>query len=246
MRTAVIPAAGKGERMTSLPLTRVLPKVLLPVPHHPVIEYALRTAKQLGNTTVYIVVNRENKELLEAYFAEDETSLEIRYLIQKDPNGIGGAILKAVDVVSDPFDVILGDDLTFASNWSGITTMFKQYAPVGIQASVADGDTAAIRRSCCLTLGKAGRITEIKEKPTKPFSNVRGIGVYRFDRRIFDFIRRTRISPLRKEREITDTMHLLAEKGLAYSYLIKGRNFNINGIEDLVRATRFILSRSRN
>jgi len=129
IRKAVIPVAGYGTRM--LPVTKVLPKEMMPICNKPVIHYAIEEAVEMGAEEV-ILVTRMHKSLLEEYFApapelEDflqehgrERELElirslsslvrISTVQQPSPRGLGDALRFARPAVgNEPFAVILPD-----------------------------------------------------------------------------------------------------------------------------------------
>jgi UTP--glucose-1-phosphate uridylyltransferase len=128
---AVIPAAGLGTRF--LPATKAMPKEMLPVVDKPAIQYVVEEAVEAGLTDVLMITGR-NKNALENHFdraTELEATLEkkgdqkrlqevvrsthladIHYVRQKDPLGLGHAVLRAhMHVGNNPFAVLLGDDL---------------------------------------------------------------------------------------------------------------------------------------
>lgn len=128
---AVIPAAGLGTRF--LPATKAMPKEMLPVVDKPAIQYVVEEAVTAGLTDVLMITGR-NKNALENHFdraTELEALLEAKgdtrrlkevvhstnlatmhYVRQRDPLGLGHAVLRAQMHVGDnPFAVLLGDDL---------------------------------------------------------------------------------------------------------------------------------------
>jgi UTP--glucose-1-phosphate uridylyltransferase len=132
---AVIPAAGLGTRF--LPATKAMPKEMLPVVDKPAIQYVVEEAVAAGLTDVLMITGR-NKNALENHFdraTELEATLEkkgdqrrldevirsthlanIHYVRQKDPLGLGHAVLRAhMHVGDNPFAVLLGDDLIDSS-----------------------------------------------------------------------------------------------------------------------------------
>ena len=134
VRKAVIPAAGMGTRF--LPVTRAVPKVLLPVLDRPLIQYAVAECAAAGIDQIAFVLSpgagmiadyfRPNK-LLERALEErgDEARLaqqreinslaEITVIEQTDAKGLGHAVLMARDFVGDePFAVLLPDDLIWS------------------------------------------------------------------------------------------------------------------------------------
>ncbi|MBQ4298435.1 MAG: UTP--glucose-1-phosphate uridylyltransferase [Clostridia bacterium] len=134
VRKAVIPAAGLGTRM--LPISRCVPKEMLPIVDRPAISYLVSEAFDSGITDVLIITGRE-KDAMEDYFdysPEYDAALTAKgragevealhaevsrgnvfFLRQKEKKGLGHAILQARSFVGDePFAVLYGDDIIFA------------------------------------------------------------------------------------------------------------------------------------
>jgi UTP--glucose-1-phosphate uridylyltransferase len=131
VRKAVIPAAGLGTRF--LPATKAMPKEMLPLIDRPVIQYVVEEAVASGIDDLLIITGR-GKRAIEDYF-DDSPELEmhlrenhkksmlkvvqevsslvdIHYIRQKEPLGLGDAILRAEKHIGDePFAVLLGDDI---------------------------------------------------------------------------------------------------------------------------------------
>ncbi len=133
---AVIPAAGRGTRF--LPLTKVVPKELLPLGNRPCIDYVVSEAIDAGIDDI-LFITRSGKEAILEYFAEDpdlsaavegthyahavddvlkiRTSATISGVDQGDPKGLGHAIAQAAQHVgNNPFVVLLPDDLVPSEN----------------------------------------------------------------------------------------------------------------------------------
>lgn len=128
---AIIPAAGLGTRM--LPISKGVPKEMLPVVDKPVMQYLVEEAVNSGITDILIITNR-GKEAIENYFdfcPDYESSLEkkgklkelkqirdiatlcnISFLRQKEAKGLGHAVSCARSFIgNDPFMVLYGDDM---------------------------------------------------------------------------------------------------------------------------------------
>ena len=131
VKKAVIPAAGLGTRF--LPVTKSMPKEMLPIIDKPVIHYVVEEAIAAGIDDIIFVTGR-SKRSIEDYFddspelemhlkekhkddllkmVEDISSMvDIHYIRQKEPRGLGDAIMTARKHISgDPFAVLLGDDI---------------------------------------------------------------------------------------------------------------------------------------
>lgn len=131
VRTAVFPAGGLGTRF--LPATKVIPKEMLPLVDKPIIQYGVEEAIASGIEHIIFITGR-GKGAMEDHFDisyELDSTLEkkgkkelleisrkissmarISYVRQKEPLGLGHAVLCAKQLVGDePFAVILADDV---------------------------------------------------------------------------------------------------------------------------------------
>jgi len=243
IRIGVIPAAGRGKRLSELPLLRILPKSMLPIIDKPILEYVLENLKKLGTEVVYIIVGYK-KDAIKEYFKNVYLDLEINYIEQKELKGIAHAISLTEKYISEPFAVILGDDFTIARTLQNFIKTFQKRNAWVVEGVVKEPNIEVLKRTCSVIIEKGTqRIIDIVEKPKKPISNLRGIGIYIFDPIIFDFIKQTPISPKSNEIEITDTIRLVAQAGRAYCAWLKGINININTYSDLLHAIMVELRR---
>ena len=131
IKKAVIPTAGLGTRF--LPATKSMPKEMLPIIDKPVIQFVVEEAIISGIEDI-IIITGKGKRAIEDYFdtspelerhlvqnkkyellkkVKDISSLaDIHYIRQKEPKGLGDAVLKAErHVGNEPFAVLLGDDI---------------------------------------------------------------------------------------------------------------------------------------
>ena len=150
VRKAVFPAAGLGTRF--LPVTKAQPKEMLPLVDKPIIQYGVEEASASGIDNIILVTGR-GKNAIEDHFdvsVELESFLEARgkrdqlaeirkissminvaYVRQGEPLGLGHAVLVARELVGDePFAVILADDVIDASP-PGIKQLIDVFAQVG-------------------------------------------------------------------------------------------------------------------
>lgn len=115
---AIIPAAGLGTRF--LPVTRVVPKEMLPVGSRPALELIVDEAKSAGADDITIVISH-GKELIREYFKDDPS---IRFAYQAEQKGLGDAVLAGWEgrgkreVGSGNVLVLLGDALVAGCNAS--------------------------------------------------------------------------------------------------------------------------------
>lgn len=253
IRKAVIPAAGLGTRF--LPATKSIPKEMLPIIDKPIIQYVVEEAVASGINDIIIITGR-GKRAIEDYFdtspelennllsenkkdllkeVKDISSLaDIHYIRQKEPSGLGDAVLKAEKHIGDePFAVLLGDDII-----KGDTLCLKQLidayqkyenssAVIAVQ-EVEDVSKYGIIKGSEINKS-VYRVEDIIEKPSlkEAPSNIGAVGRYIFTPEIFSYIKET---PLGKGREIqlTDAIRMLIKKGKRniYAYKFKGKRYD--------------------
>jgi len=136
VKKAVIPAAGLGTRF--LPVTKSMPKEMLPLVDTPAIHFVVKEALDAGIEDITIITGR-GKRAVEDYFDESpelemhlkekkksslldivkdiSSMVNVHYIRQKEPKGLPDAILQAEKHVGDePFAVLLGDDIIKSKN----------------------------------------------------------------------------------------------------------------------------------
>jgi UTP--glucose-1-phosphate uridylyltransferase len=147
IRKALLPVAGLGTRM--LPITKVVPKELLPILNRPAIEYIVQEIIQSGLDTIIFVISSGKEGIVDYFdinlglrkFLEERNKVELLRLVdriesqvenlvavrQKKPEGLGHAVLMGESIVgNEPFAVILGDDLV-ASDVPCLKQMLSAY-----------------------------------------------------------------------------------------------------------------------
>jgi UTP--glucose-1-phosphate uridylyltransferase len=239
VRTAVIPAAGAGTRF--LPISRAQPKEMLPVVDKPVIQYVVEEAIASGMDNILIITGR-GKRAIEDHFdysceierrlkeKKDEHLLkeykqlselaDLHYIRQKEPRGLGDAVLLAErHCGSEPFAVLLGDTITIP--YPGESPCAAQMASAFYESGRSVIAVEEVPRSKIKDYGiidgaeiKPGmyRIQDIIEKPApeQAPSNLGAIGRYLLDTDIFDIIREIP-KGYGGEIQLTDALRRLSE-----------------------------------
>lgn len=197
--TAVILAAGKSTR--TYPLTLDTPKGLLKVLNKFVLRRTLDELVGIVNNVI-IVVNYKQEMIRQAMGAK-YNGIAIRYVVQKEPNGTGGALLACQPYLKGRFLVLNGDDL-----YSGTDIQRIMKYPYAILAQkVADPSRFGV-----LAIDSKGYLKRIIEKPKEKIGNLINAGCYLFDTNVFHHqLQRSS----RGEYEIIDyLMYLAREKGV--------------------------------
>ena len=264
VRKAVIPAAGLGTRF--LPATKATPKEMIPVVDKPAIQYVVEEAVRAGLDDVLLITGR-NKGSLEDHFDrahELEDKLEgqeskkellertraatelgtVHSVRQKDPKGLGHAVLCAAEHVgSDPFAVLLGDDIIDERDPILPRMIEVQQRLGGCVICLLEVPREQIRlygAAAVETTDEADvvRVTGMVEKPDpdEAPSNLAMIGRYVLSAEIFDVIRQT--PPGRGgEIQLTDAIERYGRAGGAvHGVVFRGRRYDTGDKGDYLRA----------
>jgi len=133
--------------------------------------------------------------------------------------------------------VILGDKCIITDSLRPMIDSFFNTGSTVTEIVVKENDNEILKQTCSLKIGKDNKLLEIIEKPKKPPYTFRGCGIYLFKPEIFEFIRRTSIDPIRKEKDITTVINNVAKEGKAYDHFLSGYNININNSDELLKAS---------
>ncbi len=261
IRKAVIPAAGLGTRF--LPVTRSVPKELLPILDRPMLQYVVAEAAEAGITDV-IIITSHGKESIADYFrprpdleerlADDAALLEkvrsgarlanVSFVIQEEPLGLGHAVLTARDAVGDePFAVILPDDI-IAHTPGALSQMMSGMAEAGDAAAVAVERVPwdLVHNYGVVDAEPVGggghRVRGLVEKPppgTAP-SNLSIVGRYLLPPSVFDCLERTPPGA-RGEIQLTDGLALLMGDTPLYACEFLGIRYDGGNPLGLLRAS---------
>ena len=269
VRKAIIPAAGLGTRF--LPATKAQPKEMLPIVDKPTIQYIIEEAVASGIEEILIITGR-NKKCIEDHFdksVELEMELEknhkdelleivrgisdmvdIHYIRQKEPRGLGHAILCARAFVgNEPFAVLLGDDVVDSEVpcLKQLMDCYKEYKTsiLGVQ-TVAKEDVN--KYGIVDGIHIEDRVYKVKKLVEKPAveespSNVAILGRYIITPQIFDILKNT--APGKGgEIQLTDALQTLIESEAMYAYNFEGRRYDVGDKLGFLQATvEFALKR---
>jgi UTP--glucose-1-phosphate uridylyltransferase len=264
VRKAVIPAAGFGTRM--LPATKAVPKEMLPILNKPCIQYIVEEAVYSGIEEILIITGRTKKAIEDHFDRSPELELhleqnrkasmltevqaisdlvDIHYVRQKSPLGLGHAILCAKSFVgNEPFAVLLGDDIIQAP--TPVTQqLISEYTDstrvlVGVQR-VPESDASKYGivqpATASAAAGVIMQIRNIVEKPSpdKAPSNLAVLGRYVLPSGIFDAIENTPVGH-GGELQLTDAIQQFAFAGQLDALQFAGTRHDIGNLEGWLRA----------
>jgi len=267
VRKAVLPAAGLGTRF--LPATKAQPKEMLNVVDKPQIQYVVEECVASGIEHIIIVTGR-GKSSIEDHFdhspalehfleqkgkkAEAELvrkisdMVQVSYTRQKEPLGLGHAVLVAKDLVGDePFAVLLGDVLIPGEN-PATKQLIAVYEATGVGAiaveevpkdkthlyGIVDGEPAP-QPPFGNRLLRIKNLVE-KPKPENAPSNLAITGRYVLPPAIFGCLERTKPGA-GNEIQLTDGMRILAEEQGLWAYIYEGISYDAGDKLGFLKAT---------
>jgi UTP--glucose-1-phosphate uridylyltransferase len=262
IKKAIIPAAGLGTRF--LPATKAMPKEMLPIVDKPTIQYIVEEAIEAGIEDI-IIVTGKGKRAIEDHFdsapeleqnliekekfalleeVQKSTNLvDIHYIRQKSPQGLGHAVLCAKKFIGDePFAVLLGDDIV-QSNRPCLKQLIEQYeklesSVIGVM-SVPESETH--RYGVINPLEQIDRLYQVKEFVEKPKqgtapSNKAIIGRYVFTPQIFKFLEEKEIGA-GGEIQLTDAIEKLNQIQRVFAYEFEGSRYDVGEKLGFVQTT---------
>ncbi|HUH41813.1 MAG TPA: UTP--glucose-1-phosphate uridylyltransferase GalU [Sulfurimonas sp.] len=271
IKKCLFPAAGYGTRF--LPVTKAIPKEMLPILTKPLLQYGVEEAREAGMDTMAIVTGRGKRAIEDhfdrSYELENQingTSKEIlmkdvrdivknctfSYTRQGEMKGLGHAIWTGKTLIGDePFAVLLADDLCDNNGDSVLTQMVKLYEKY--KCSIVAVEEIPLKDS-----NKYGviagheeeegvlRVTNMVEKPESKDapSNLAIIGRYILTPDIFDILEETKPGK-GGEIQITDALLTQAKSGGVIAYKFKGKRFDCGSVDGFVEATNFFYNKAK-
>ena len=270
VKKAIIPAAGLGTRF--LPATKAMPKEMLPIVDKPTIQYIVEEAIESGIEDI-IIVTGKGKRAIEDHFDHsfeleqnlfekgkfellDEVQkssklVDIHYIRQKEPKGLGHAIWCARKFIgNEPFAVLLGDDIVQAEK-PCLKQMIEQYerynaSILGVQNVKPDEVSRyGIVDGACIG-ERFYNVNGLVEKPKKEEapSNLAIMGRYILNPRIFDIL--SHQDPgAGGEIQLTDAIAGLNEYEAVYAYDFEGKRYDVGEKMGFIQTTiEFALQRN--
>lgn len=231
----VILAGGLGTRLR--PLTKVTNKHLLPVYNKPMIYYPLETLVEAGIHEILVVTGGNNAgDFLRLLGNGKDFGLKhIDYTYQEGEAGIADALLLAEYFAdNDPLCVILGDNIIEGS----IRSFVQEYQKQDGGAKIILKEVPDPERFGVPVIEK-GRIVQIEEKPEVPKSPYAVIGIYMYDKYVFDIIKGLTPSQ-RGELEITDVNNAYIQKGAITYNILSGWWSDAGTFYSLLRASNLV------
>ena len=263
IRKAVIPAAGYGTRF--LPVTKAIPKEMIPIVDKPVIQYIVEEALQSGIEEILIITGH-GKRAIEDHFdtnidlelqlrqqgkdqllhlVQDISSINIHYIRQKHMRGLGDAIRCAESFIdNEHFAVLLGDDVVYNPEQPALKQMMDAFSRLGATMLGCQEVPQELVSRYGIVQGqptdddRVVKLIDMVEKPAvdEAPSRLAALGRYILTPDIFEILRR--VQPGKGgEMQLTDALRLMADREAVYAYTFSGRSYDTGNKLGFLKAT---------
>ena len=256
LKKVIIPIAGLGTRM--LPATKEIPKEMLTIVDKPIIQIVVEEVIKAGFEEIIFITNskknsvenhfnrnvklekvlfkNKKKDLLKKLELINNLKVNFENVFQKQPKGLGHAILLAKSLVgNDPFGVVLPDMILESSLKSNNFSLMKKYYENDSISSILLGEALKSDISN-YGIAKVKRIKKrskviierIIEKPSlsKAPSNLFAVGRYIFENRFFSYLEKVK-PDMNNEIQLTDAIDLfLKDKNKVFGFISQGNIFD--------------------
>jgi glucose-1-phosphate thymidylyltransferase len=237
----VVLAGGTGSRLS--PLTRVTNKHLLPVYNKPMIYYPIQALVNAGIHEILLVTGGRNAgEFLRLLGNGHEFGLKhIHYTYQEGEGGIAEALGLAEYFASEePICVVLGDNIIENNICQAVENFSKQRDGAKILLKeVPDAQRFGVPEL------RDGKVIGIEEKPVAPKSAYAVIGIYLYDKTVFEKIRRLTPSA-RGELEITHVNNFYVQQGNLTYEILDGWWTDAGTFDSLLHANNLVAQTGAN
>ncbi|CAN7713078.1 UTP--glucose-1-phosphate uridylyltransferase GalU [Paenibacillus sp. LjRoot153] len=261
VRKAIIPAAGLGTRF--LPATKAMPKEMLPIVDKPTIQYIVEEAVESGIEDI-IIVTGKGKRAIEDHFdnsfelernllekqkfellseVKKSSNVDIHYIRQKEPKGLGHAIWCARKFIgNEPFAVLLGDDIVRADK-PCLQQLMEQYeyqdaSIIGVK-HVPDEEVSRYGIVDGFELeNRLHSVNHLVEKPLKELapSNLAIMGRYILTPTIFEILNNQQPGA-GGEIQLTDAIAQLNRIESVYAYEFEGTRYDVGEKMGFIQTT---------
>jgi UTP--glucose-1-phosphate uridylyltransferase len=253
VKKAIIPAAGLGTRF--LPATKAMPKEMLPIVDKPTIQYIVEEAVESGIEDIIIVTGKGKRAIedhFDYHFELEHNLLEkqklqlleevqrasnlvdIHYIRQKEPRGLGHAVWCARKFIGDePFAVLLGDDIVKAEPKPCLRQLMDEYDKT--QCSIIGVQEVPLQETHRYGVvdpeSQNGRLYQVRnfvEKPAKGTapSNLAIMGRYILTPRIFELLDDQEVGA-GGEIQLTDAIQKLNLEQPVFAYNFEGKRYDV-------------------
>jgi len=233
---AILLVGGFGTRL--MPLTKNTPKPMLTVAGLPVTEHQIAMAKAAGITEIVLATSYLS-EIFTPYFGDgSKWGISIKYAVEKEPLGTGGAIRNAAQLLSgNESIVILNGDVLSSHN---LAEQIRQHEAHDADVTLHLTEVPDARAFGCVPTDSEGRVTAFLEKMENPVTNQINAGCYVFNPRVLTTIPLGAVVSVERE----TFPQLVANNAAVYGYVENSYWLDIGTPRALLKASIDIVERT--
>lgn len=236
MAVAILLVGGFGTRL--MPLTKNTPKPMLTVAGIPVTEHQLAMAKAAGITEIVLATSYLSEVFIPYFGDGSKWGMKIKYAVEKQPLGTGGAIRNAAQLLgSNESVVILNGDVLSSHN---LSEQIRQHEARDADVTLHLTEVEDARAFGCVPTNDDGRVTAFLEKMDNPVTNQINAGCYVFNPRVISTIPLDTVVSVERE-----TFPQLVESGASvFGYVENAYWLDIGTPRALLKASTDIVRRT--
>ena len=236
MAVAILLVGGFGTRL--LPLTKNTPKPMLTVAGVPVTEHQLAMAKAAGITEIVLATSYLSEVFIPYFGDGSKWGMKIKYAVEKEPLGTGGAIRNAAKLLDTTESVvILNGDVLSSHN---LSEQIRQHEAHDADVTLHLTEVEDARAFGCVPTDSDGRVSAFLEKMENPITNQINAGCYVFNPRVISTIPVDTVVSVERE----TFPQLVAQGARVFGYLENAYWLDIGTPRALLKASIDIVKRS--
>lgn len=184
MAQAILLVGGLGTRL--MPLTRTVPKPMLPVAGLPVTEHQLVTARRAGITSLVLATSYLSDVFIPYFGDGSRWGMKLQYAVEEEPLGTGGAIRNAAELLTGDESIVIFNGDVLSSH--DLSRQIQMHESLDADVTMHLTHVADARAYGCVPVDADGRVTAFLEKMEKPVANTINAGCYVFHPRVIQQI----------------------------------------------------------
>ena len=236
MAVAILLVGGFGTRL--MPLTKNTPKPMLTVAGVPVTEHQLAMAKAAGITEIVLATSYLSEVFIPYFGDGSKWGMKIKYAVEKEPLGTGGAIRNAAKLLdTNESVVILNGDVLSSHN---LSEQIRQHEAHDADVTLHLTEVEDARAFGCVPTDGDGRVSAFLEKMENPVTNQINAGCYVFNPRVISTIPPDTVVSVERE----TFPELVASGAKVFGYLENAYWLDIGTPRALLKASIDIVKRS--
>lgn len=236
MAVAILLVGGFGTRL--MPLTKNTPKPMLTVAGLPVTEHQIAMAKAAGITEIVLATSYLS-EIFTPYFGDgSKWGIKIKYAVEKEPLGTGGAIRNAAQLLSSNESIVILNGDVLSSH--DLAEQIRQHEAHDADVTLHLTQVEDARAFGCVPTDDQGRVTAFLEKMDNPITNQINAGCYVFNPRVLTTIPLGAVVSVERE----TFPQLVANNAAVYGYVENSYWLDIGTPRALLKASIDIVHKS--